>query len=423
MNKTAVRIRGLSKRYVIGTRPNVAVALTRKLVRAVRKQFTRRSAAPVATSSIWALKDVSFDISEGDVVGIIGGNGSGKSTLLKILARITDPTAGEVELWGRTGALLEVGTGFHSELTGRENVYLNGMLLGMQHNEITRKLDEIIDFSGVEKFLDTPVKRYSSGMAVRLAFAVAASLDSEILILDEILSVGDQAFQNKCLRKVNDLARNGRTVLIVSHNLSVIQNTCTRGILLQQGRVVLDGSIAQIMRVYSEKGFTKVCERVWNDDASAPTFPDGAVRLLSARVVGADGQSQPPFDVKEAFEIEVAYRVLRQQHVLNAHLYFQDETGQTIFSSMDHLDTPWKKPQPPGVYKVRCRLPTPLFNEGLLRIEYAVWTNPPSEQHVAFRDALVFSILDDMRAVGVRGDWSGDWPPALLRPRLHWEYS
>ena len=235
----AVSVRGLSKSYTIAHQGERHVTLAESLLARARRPFAR-----TPKETFWALKDVSFDIRKGDVVGIIGRNGAGKSTLLKILSRITEPTAGTIDLYGRVGSLLEVGTGFHPELTGRENVFLNGAILGMTKAEIRKQFDAIVDFAGVEQFLDTPVKRYSSGMYVRLAFAVAAHLNSDILILDEVLAVGDSDFQRKCLGKMQDVALAGRTVLFVSHNMMAVSGLCSNGMLIQSGRIAFAGSVA-----------------------------------------------------------------------------------------------------------------------------------------------------------------------------------
>ena len=237
--ETMISVRGLSKAYTISHDKNRPTTLGETVTQRLRHPFRGRTDA----ETFWALKDVSFDVKRGDVVGVIGCNGAGKSTLFKILSRITEPTAGQVDLYGRVGSLLEVGTGFSGELTGRENIYLNGTILGMRRAEIAKRFDEIVDFAGVEKFLDTPVKRYSSGMYVRLAFAVAAHLESEILIIDEVLAVGDAEFQKKCLGKMKEVSRDGRTVLFVSHNVNALSALCNEAILLVRGSLVEKGSV------------------------------------------------------------------------------------------------------------------------------------------------------------------------------------
>ncbi len=244
----AISIESISKSYLIGLRKQRQDTLRDSLVEAIRKPF--RPGKSHSDNMIWALRDVSFDINRGEAIGIIGRNGAGKSTLLKILSQITEPTEGRVIINGRIGSLLEVGTGFHWELTGRENIYLNGAVLGMTRKEIQSKFDEIVEFSGVEKFLDTPVKRYSSGMFVRLGFSVAAHLDPEILIVDEVLSVGDTEFQKKCLGVMDDVASHGRTVLFVSHNMNVIQRLCTRAVLLDNGEVKKVGKTSDVIKTY-----------------------------------------------------------------------------------------------------------------------------------------------------------------------------
>src|SRR4051812_38140711 len=241
----AISVRGLSKAYTIAHNQERHITLAEAALARLKNPFRR-----VEKETFWALKDISFDIQRGDVVGIIGRNGAGKSTLLKILSRITEPTTGNIELYGRISSLLEVGTGFHAELTGRENIFLNGAILGMRRSEIRRQFDAIVDFAGIEQFLDTPVKRYSSGMYVRLAFAVAAHLEPEILIIDEVLAVGDSAFQEKCLGKMKDVAASGRTVLFVSHNMVAIRQLCSRAILLNGGRTVCDGAVDECVRAY-----------------------------------------------------------------------------------------------------------------------------------------------------------------------------
>lgn len=253
MSRSVITVEGLSKEYVIGGRENARETFREMLLSAAAAPFRRfrtLSGGAAPEDRIWALRDVSFDVKEGEVVGIIGRNGAGKSTLLKILSRITEPTRGHIEIRGRVASLLEVGTGFHQELTGRENIYLNGAILGMSRAEIKSKFDMIVDFSGVEKFMDTPVKRYSSGMYMRLAFAVAAHLDPEILVVDEILAVGDIGFQKKCLTKMSDLRDTGRTVIFVSHNLQAISTLCQSGILLSEGRIERAGPISDVIGHY-----------------------------------------------------------------------------------------------------------------------------------------------------------------------------
>src|SRR3989441_2975957 len=278
---TAIAAEGLSKRYRIGELQASYGTLRESLVRVAR----RMAGGPHRHhhEEIWALRDVSFEVPEGQVLGVIGHNGAGKSTLLKLLTRITTPTEGRAEIRGRVGSLLEVGTGFHGELTGRENVFLNGSVLGMKRKEISSKLDDIVEFAGVERFMDTPVKRYSSGMYVRLAFAVAAHLEPEILLVDEVLAVGDAEFQRRCLGRMEDFGDEGRTVLFVSHNMQTIAQLCDRVILLDGGQVVRDGPSADVVAHYLQSERGTGSEQVWPDLATAPGADYG--RLRSARVL------------------------------------------------------------------------------------------------------------------------------------------
>jgi len=288
MTETAIRCEGLAKQYQIGERvryKTLREAITGAFAspfRRMRSTLQRSSGnGHEDESTIWALHDVSFEISRGEAVGIIGRNGAGKSTLLKILSRITEPTRGRAEIWGRVGSLLEIGTGFHPELTGRDNIYLNGAILGMKKAEIARKFDEMVAFSEVEKFIDTPVKRYSSGMYVRLAFAVAAHLETEILIVDEVLAVGDTQFQKKCLGKMGDVARLGRTVLLVSHNMAAIHSLCSRAILLEQGCDISDGNPLEVTRLYLS-GFEKQIAGAAMDLQSPSVSRSGKAAIFSA---------------------------------------------------------------------------------------------------------------------------------------------
>jgi lipopolysaccharide transport system ATP-binding protein len=251
MNNVVIRVESLSKQYRINLVRDRYRTLRDEIASGVRSLFWRKGHSREEAETFWALKDVSFEVTRGEVVGIIGRNGAGKSTLLKVLSRITEPTEGRATIHGRVGSLLEVGTGFHGELSGRENVYLNGAMLGMKKAEIDRKFDEIVAFSEVGSFIDTPVKRYSSGMYVRLAFAVAAHLEPEIVIVDEVLAVGDVAFQKKCLGKIEGMANQGRTVLFVSHNMAAIQALCSRAICMSTGRIVADGPVLDVIRDYS----------------------------------------------------------------------------------------------------------------------------------------------------------------------------
>ena len=294
MSTPAIRISDLSKQYRLGEVCSVAYDTLRDtLADAARTSWRKllrrqaRTSPPVEDKTFWALQDVTFDVQPGEVVGVVGRNGAGKSTFLKILSRITEPTRGSVELYGRVGSLLEVGTGFHPELTGRENIFLNGAILGMSRREIKHKFDAIVAFAEIDRFLDTPVKRYSSGMYVRLAFAVASHLEPEILIVDEVLAVGDAQFQQKCLGRMNEVRNQGRTVLFVSHNMSAVRSLCTRAVLLEKGRLALDGSTSEVVDRYIQAGQVQDSSRDIPENAERIT--NGQARMCSVAVSDLQG--------------------------------------------------------------------------------------------------------------------------------------
>jgi len=354
--KPILRVANLSKQYEIGKRQNPNSTLRETLVDMVRtslRGFRRKSKESV--SAIWALKDVAFEVVPGEVVAVIGTNGAGKSTLLKILSRITEPTTGRIELYGRVGSLLEVGTGFHSELTGRENIYLNGSILGMRRAEIDRKFDDIVAFAEVETFIDTPVKRYSSGMYVRLAFAVAAHLEPEVLIIDEVLAVGDLAFQKKCLGKIGDVARDGRTVLFVSHSMDTVQNLCSRAILLRDGRIEADGPTAAVVHQYLSASRSEATSGPW----LTPSFRVERVRIFGS----SPGEPAMPLEPLTV-ELDIVPRVATRDMSVHISILGEDQRRLLGFDSVDFggiveypPDTPSRftlfletSPLPPGNY-------------------------------------------------------------------------
>ena len=364
--KPIIRVENLGKQYRIGRREVRYATLRESLVQAAVSPINRlrralnRDGNGSADSErhIWALKDVSFEVKPGEVVGIIGRNGAGKSTLLKILSRVTEPTDGRVDLYGRVGSLLEVGTGFHPELTGRENIYLNGSILGMRKAEIIRKFDEIVDFAEIERFLDTPVKRYSSGMYVRLAFAVAAHLEPEILMIDEVLAVGDAKFQKKCLSKLDDVKRGGRTVLVVSHQMQVIQAICGRSILLEQGIVKKVGDTADVVATYLGSSREHADLRNFRQEGT------GDAQFLELRVT-TDSSTRPSEVIRgEILRVELSVLVKRELPEFNVSMALRNSTGLELFShcwadQYTHLPT-----LPPGMHLITLEVPTRYLRPG-----------------------------------------------------------
>jgi lipopolysaccharide transport system ATP-binding protein len=320
--------------------------------------------------TLWALRDVSFEVQKGEVLGIIGRNGSGKSTLLKILSRITEPTAGKAIIYGRIRSLLEAGTGFHPELTGRDNVYLNGAILGMTRSEINRKFDQIVTFAEVENFLSTPVKHYSSGMYVRLAFAVAAHMNPEILLVDEVLAVGDASFQQKCIQKMNEVAEEGRTVLFVSHNLSIVNRICSRILLLDNGQVESDGPAAAVIHRYF-RSFTELTS-LWSNPL--PVSNEKPVVLLRARILKPCGKPAATIGFCEGLHLEITYQL--QSRYSDWRLMFRviDQTGQAVFTSWDDDSTPRRDHIATGIYTVRCIVPGSLLKPGIYGVTLATAT-------------------------------------------------
>ncbi len=367
---------------------------------------------------IWAVRDVSFNVKRGEVVGIIGRNGAGKSTLLKILSRITTPTKGCVEIYGKVSSLLEVGTGFHPELTGRENIYLNGTILGMRKKEVEEKFDEIVEFSGISKFLDTPIKRYSSGMKVRLAFSVAAYLEPEILIIDEVLAVGDADFQKKCLDKMQEVGEKGKTVLFVSHNMPAVTRLCERTILLDGGRVIDDGPSDRIVGEYlgASHGTKAVCEWAGEDKA-----PAGSVaRLRAVRMLNEDGEVSESFDIRHPIIMEMEFDVLKPGYVLLPHFGLRNEKGESVFITVD-VDQEWrKKPRPKGRYKSTALIYGNLLSEGRLFVNCNLMTLSPNELQFSERNVVAFQVIDRFGDDTARGDCTGVMG-GVVRPLLKWE--
>jgi lipopolysaccharide transport system ATP-binding protein len=430
-NNIAIKVEDISKRYRIGLKEQVYDSLGEAIFNFIRsplKNYRKYrslysfgdsvgNSGSNSADIIWALRDVSFTVKKGEVLGIIGRNGAGKSTLLKILSKITDPTTGLVEIHGRVSSLLEVGTGFHPELTGRENIYLNGTILGMRKREIDQKLDEIIDFSGVEKFIDTPVKRYSSGMSVRVAFAVAAHLEPEILIIDEVLAVGDARFQKKCFKKMQDVGQAGRTVIFVSHNMQAIVRLCSRTILLEDGQVLKDGPSHDIISAYLGSDTVTMGECVWIDPLNAPT---GEVcRLRAVRVRSEDGQIIETLDIRQPVRLEMEFEVLKPGYKLMPHYYISNDEGIGLFSAHD-LDPEWRgRHRPIGSYVSTAWVPGNFFAEGTIFVTAGLTTLEPLIRQFYKADVVAFYVVDRLGADSARGDWTMDMG-GVVRPMLKW---
>ena len=411
-----VRVEGLSKQYRLGTRESSYETLRESLVEAVRTPFNRLRGQNGAGrhETIWALQNLNFEVAPGEALGIVGRNGAGKSTLLKVLSRITQPTTGRAELFGRVASLLEVCTGFHPELTCRENIYLNGAVLGMKRAEIDRKFDQIVDFSELEKFLDTPVKRYSSGMYMRLAFAVASHLEPEILIIDEVLAVGDAQFQKKCLGKMSNAATQGRTVLFVSHNMIAVQSLCQRAIWLDQGQVVSEGPASAVVADYLTSGTASQLEEVWDDVETAPG--NDIARLHSVRVRLADGASSDALTKKTPFVIEIEYWNLQPGARLHVALHLYTEQDIIAFTTGNGYDvTGTDAYTAAGLVRCSCYVPADLLNSG--RHRFVLFLVRDSNSVIYRHESNVsFEILD----LQAREVSSYSREPGVVQPVLRW---
>jgi lipopolysaccharide transport system ATP-binding protein len=417
MNALAIRIEKLGKMYRIGRtqrrydtlRDRIAGGLTLLLRRLREAKFERHH-----SETVWALKDVSLEIKRGEVLGIIGRNGAGKSTLLKILSGITEPTEGRIEIHGRIGSLLEVGTGFHPELTGRDNIYLNGAILGMKRNEIRNKFDEIVAFAEVEKFIGTPIKHYSSGMYLRLAFAVAAHLEPEILLVDEVLAVGDYAFQKKCLNKMDNVARSGRTVLFVSHNMPAVNVLCKRAILLEGGRIISDGLASEVIQTYLNPDGPKTGYKTWNRSERPG---NRAFQLISVSLKNAIGACVDEINISEDVAVEIEYDVLEKGARTQFSVVLSDANGYCVFSSLSNTrsNVLHGRPLRPGHYLSTCTLYGHLLNNGRYTIsvigysEY--WVDSFRADHVITIEAIDDGVL--------KGDYAGRYG-GVVRPKLNW---
>jgi lipopolysaccharide transport system ATP-binding protein len=428
MSENAIVVENLSKSYLIGHKSSAEgrykYATLRDMIGREARNFSRKAADLLHGRQVvqgddveefWALRDVSFEVKQGEVLGIIGRNGAGKSTLLKILSRITEPTKGRVLLRGRVASLLEVGTGFHPELTGRENIFLNGAILGMTQREIRQKFDEIIAFAEVERFLDTPVKRYSSGMYVRLAFAVAAHLQPEILVVDEVLAVGDAQFQKKCLGKMSEVASGGRTVLFVSHNMAMVSSLCSKAIQLDNGKLRAVGATGNVILGYAtSEGDSpasvnyRSCGRLVGDEYA---------QILSGDIRNNQGEPVSEVEIDQPFSVRMEYRITNDFDRIffpNFHFYRQDGTCAFVVNAIN------VKRLLSGEYSAECHIPANFLNDGLYSVGLAL-TSYESGVSVHFSEmgAIMFNIRDPIDGVVTRASYSGPMPGAI-RPLLAW---
>jgi lipopolysaccharide transport system ATP-binding protein len=430
-NSAAIKVENISKCYRIGLKEELHDNMLSILLNYLKSPLTNyrkyrglynfRDIDDGGANSpdvIWALRDVSFEVKKGETLGIIGRNGAGKSTLLKVLSKITIPTSGKAEIRGRVSSLLEVGTGFHPELTGRENVYLNGTLLGMRKREVDDKFDRIIDFAGIEKFIDTPVKRYSTGMKVRLGFSVAAHLEPEILIVDEVLAVGDANFQQKCLDKMKDVGQQGRTVLFVSHNMPAVTRLCERAILLDDGKIIEDGSSGRIVSNYLCSDLGTTATREWQDPAKAPS--GSVVRLNAVRVLNKDGLVTEATDIREPVRLEMEYEVLKSGHVLLPHFCLFNERGECAFVTVDQTPTWRRRARPAGHYLSSVTIPGNLLAEGILLVDCNLLTLNPDTLQFNAKSVVSFNVVDNLEGDSARGDFAKNIP-GVVRPLLEWD--
>ncbi|MEI2581704.1 ABC transporter ATP-binding protein [Scytonema sp. PRP1] len=418
MSDTVIQVENLSKKYVIAHQEQGSNYKTFREAMTNAVKFVASSLNPskkkeanLNREEFWALKDVSFEIKQGDRIGIIGRNGAGKSTLLKILSRITEPTEGSIRINGRVASLLEVGTGFHPELTGRENIFLNGAILGMSKVEIQRKFDEIVAFSEVEKFLDTPVKRYSSGMYVRLAFAVAAHLEPEILIVDEVLAVGDVAFQKKCLGKMENVGKEGRTIIFVSHNMAAIRALCSRALMMQKGQLLMDSDIETAITTYLADERSSDAHIIW-DRKNAPQSSE--LRFLEAYILNEQGDYASTIDCRKGFSIAVKYEVLKPINGLRIGFFMQNSEGIPICGSNDPVAWP-KLVRTPGEYTSQCFFPGYVLNAGRYSICFGS-DMPPYDKSLATTPYCLGLSIEDVEGHGPMNERL----PGVVRPKLDW---
>lgn len=427
MEKPVIKVENLSKAYQIGQIGSGTISkdvdrfwqtkILGKEDPFLKIGQTNDRSTKATSNIVWSLKDINFQVNAGDALGIIGKNGAGKSTLLKLLSRVTGPTKGEIKVKGRIASLLEVGTGFHPELSGRENIYLNGAILGMRKKEITRKLEEIIDFSGVERYIDTPVKRYSSGMYVRLAFAVAAHLESEILIVDEVLAVGDAEFQKKCLGKMGDISKSeGRTVLFVSHNMGAVNNLCNKGIVLENGCVTYNGTVQHAVDFYL-KNNNNFATKKWapNQEPSTDFF-----KLLEVSVLDSENKVSLNHLISSEICIEFTYEVLIDNQMFTHGFNLFNNHNIHILSSHDKDSNNLIIPVSKGIYKKRVVIPGNFLAEGEYNCSFAIMRYNPFQVEFHEMEVVGFNIIDENGDNTARGNYTGKFP-GLVRPLLNWK--
>ena len=419
---TVITVENLGKKYTISHQQRDDSSSLRDVITNGVKIFSKRVFSPFtphsspfsASEDFWALKDVSFEVKQGDRIGIIGRNGAGKSTLLKILSRITEPTTGSIRIRGRVASLLEVGTGFHPELTGRENIFLNGAILGMQRDEIRRKFDEIVDFAEIEKFLDTPVKRYSSGMYVRLAFAVAAHLEPEILIVDEVLAVGDAQFQKKCLGKMENVGREGRTVLFVSHNMTAIRALCSRTILFHRGEKKVDGNVDGSINAYLGGIGEQIHVQEWRDNGTAPQ--NSSASILKIAACDSTGTVLNEITTDTEIQLEIVFRVKNAGASVGLTLIIYDIDNSCVLSSINNGEPMWYgKGMPEGIYRSICIIPGHLLNNCMLSFSINLFGKSFTDL-VTLSEVIKINVQDSMT---VRRDFLGECG-GYLRPDFKW---
>ena len=418
---TAILVENLSKQYRIGERQARYRTIRETMVDVVKAPFRRTASlmrgesygAAGLRQEIWALKDISFEVKSGEVLGIIGRNGSGKTTLLKVLSRITEPTEGGADIHGQVSSLLDVGTGMHPELTGRENVYLNGAILGMRRAETNHKFDQIVEFSGVEKFIDTPMKHYSSGMQVRLAFSIAAHLEPEILLVDEVLAVGDAEFQAKCLGKMEDVVKSGRTVLFVSHNMAAIMSLCPRGILLDAGEIKATGPMDGVVDTYLTESMSLERQVVFPEDRR---HLDSGFRFLAVRVLDENGHPAGAMDLAKGFTLEMDYEV--SQTIRRAYVSFEltDRAGACAFVSTDRDAEPINGGNvlSPGRYRASCFVPSTYLRSSSYFVSLECFTNEQMFDDI--HNAIAIEVIDS----GAAGLRSYQERPGAIAPILRW---